>query len=52
MIGEADRINKLEKELTVTKVALADSMLAQRCLEQLINEVNIEYKTDIKKTLV
>lgn len=49
MIGETDRIKQLEKELTEAKVALADSLLAQRCYELLINEVNREYQTDVKK---
>jgi transposase len=49
MIGETDRIKQLEKELKEAKVALADSLLAQRCYELLINEVNVEYKTDVKK---
>ena len=30
-------------------MALADSLMAQRCLEVLIEEANKEYKTDIKK---
>jgi transposase len=49
MIGEADRVKQLEKELNEAKVALADSLLAQRCYELLINEVNREYQTDVKK---
>ena len=49
MIGETDRVKQLEKELNEAKVALADSLLAQRCYELLITEVNREYQTDVKK---
>jgi transposase len=49
MIGEADRVKQLENELKEAKVALADSLLAQRCYELLINEINREYHTDVKK---
>lgn len=46
---ERDRIKELERQLKEAKVALADSLIAQRCLEQLIVEANKEYKTDLKK---
>lgn len=46
---EKDRIKSLEKELKKLKLALADSLLAQRCLEEVIKEADREYKTDLKK---
>lgn len=46
---EKDRVKQLEAEIKRLKLALADSMMAQRCLEVLIDEANKEYKTDIKK---
>ena len=46
---EKDRIKQLEEEVKKLKLALADSMLAQRSLEVVIDEANKEYKTDLKK---
>lgn len=46
---EKDRIKELEKEIKKLKLALADSLLAQRSLEVVIDEANKEYKTDLKK---
>ena len=46
---ERDRLKQLEAENKKLKMALADSLMAQRCLEVLIEEANKEYKTDIKK---
>ena len=46
---ERDRLKQLEVENKKLKMALADSLMAQRCLEVLIEETNKEYKTDIKK---
>jgi len=46
---ERDRLKQLEVENKKLKMALADSLMAQRCLEVLIEEANKEYKTDIKK---
>lgn len=46
---EKDRIKYLEGELKKAKLALADSLLAQRSLEVVIEEANKEYKTDLKK---
>jgi len=46
---EKDRIKKLEQEIKKLKMALADSMLAQKCMEVVIDEANKEYKTDLKK---
>jgi transposase-like protein len=48
-MNEKDQIKELQKQLRETKAALADSIVAQRCLEILIEEANKEYKTDIKK---
>lgn len=46
---EKDRIKQLEQEIKKLKTALADSVLAQKCLEVVIDEANKEYKTDLKK---
>ena len=48
---EKDRIKELEKQIQKLKIALADSLLAQRSLEVLIEEANKEYKTDLKKNV-
>lgn len=47
---EKDRIKALESEIKKLKLALADSLLAQRSLEVVIDEANKEYKTDLKKS--
>ena len=49
-MDEKDRIKQLEEEIKKLKLALADSMLAQRSLEVVIDEANKEYKTDLKKS--
>ncbi len=46
---EKDRIKHLEQEIKQLKLALADSVLAQRSLEVVIDEANKEFKTDLKK---
>jgi transposase-like protein len=48
-MDEKDRIKHLEQEIRKLKMALADSVLAQKCLEVVIDEANKEYKTDLKK---
>jgi transposase len=47
---EKDRIKQLEDEVKKLKLALADTVLAKRCLEVVIDEANKEYKTDLKKS--
>lgn len=47
---EKDRIKQLQEEIKKLKLALADSLLAQRSLEEVIEEANKEYKTDLKKS--
>ena len=47
---EKDRIKEMEKEIKRLKLALADSLLAQRCLEEVIKEADKEYRTDLKKS--
>jgi len=47
---EKDRVKHLEEQIKKLKLALADSMLAQRSLEVVIDEANKEYKTDLKKS--
>lgn len=47
---EKDRIKSLEEEIKKLKLALADSLLAQRSLEVVIDEANKMYKTDLKKS--
>ena len=46
---DKDHIKQLEQENAKLKVALADSLMAKRCLEVLIEEAEKEYKTDLKK---
>lgn len=46
---EKDRIKQLQEEIKKLKLALADSLLAQRSLEVVIDEANKEYRTDLKK---
>lgn len=46
---EKDRLKALEDEVKRLKLALADSLLAQRCLEEVIKEADKELKTDLKK---
>jgi transposase-like protein len=47
---EKERIKQLQDEIKKLKLALADSLLAQRSLEVVIEEANKEYKTDLKKS--
>lgn len=47
---EKDRVKHLEAEIAKLKVALADSLLAQRSLEVVIDEAGKAYKTDLKKS--
>jgi transposase len=47
---EKDRIKQLHDEIKKLKLALADSLLAQRSMEVVIEEANKEYKTDLKKS--
>jgi transposase-like protein len=48
-MDEKDRLKKLEEENKALKQALADSIIANRCLETLVEEANREYNTDLKK---
>ena len=47
---EKDQIKKMQEEIVKLKLALADSLMAQKCLEGVIDEANKEYGTDLKKT--
>jgi transposase-like protein len=47
---EKDRVKKMQEEISKLKMALADSLMAQKCLEGVIDEANKEYGTDLKKT--
>jgi transposase len=49
-MDEKDRLKQLEDEVLKLKLALADSLLAQRSLEVLIDEANKAYNTDLKKS--
>jgi transposase-like protein len=49
-MDEKDQVKKMQEEIRRLKVALADSLMAQKCLETLIDEANKEYGTDLKKT--
>lgn len=48
-MDEKDKIKKLEDEINALKAALADSIVANKCLETLVEEANKEYGTDLKK---
>jgi len=47
---EKDQIKKMQEEILKLKLALADSLMAQKCLEAVIEEANKEYETDLKKS--
>lgn len=49
-MNEKDRVKDLESQVKELKIALADSLLAQRCLESLVSVADKEYKTDLKKS--
>jgi transposase len=48
-MDERNRLKQMEEELKAVKVALAESLMKNRCLEILIDEANKEYDTDLKK---
>lgn len=48
-MDEKDQLKSLQEEVKRLKLALADSMLAQRCLEVVIDQANKTYQTDLKK---
>ena len=43
---ERDKVKELENKVKELKLTLADSLLAQRSLEAVIERANMEYKTD------
>jgi transposase len=47
---DKDQVKKMEEEIRKLKLALADSLMAQKCLETVIDEANKEYGTDLKKS--
>lgn len=49
-MGERDRTKELENQVKELKIALAESVIAQRCLESLIAQANENYQTDLKKS--
>ena len=51
MKGEKDRVKELETEIKKLKIALADATLQKHALETLIDIVNENYHTDVKKNL-
>ena len=50
-MDEKDRIKQLEEENKKLKLALADSTMAQRCLEEVIAQADKLYKMGLKKKL-
>jgi transposase-like protein len=48
-MDEKRRLKELEQENRRLKMALADSIVANKMLETLIDVANDEYKTDLKK---
>lgn len=51
MKGESDQIKQLQKELLATKVALADAVMVNKILEDLVGKANEIYDTDFKKNI-
>jgi transposase-like protein len=49
MRSEDDKLKQLEAEIRRLKIALADATLANDVLETLIDVVNEQYQTDVKK---
>lgn len=49
MKGEKDRVKDLETEIKRLKMALADATLENKVLETIIDMVNENYDTDVKK---
>ena len=49
--GEKDRVKELEAEIKKLKIALADATMEKHTLETLIDIVNENYQTDVKKNL-
>ena len=47
---EKDQVKKMQEEIRRLKIALADSLMAQKCLETVIEEAGREYDTDLKKS--
>ena len=47
---EKDQLKKMQDEIRKLKLALADSLMAQKCLETVIDEANKAYETDLKKS--
>jgi hypothetical protein len=50
-MDEKDRIKELEKQIKELKLKLADSVMGEHILEEVIKEANRMYKTDLKKRL-
>jgi len=48
-MDEKNRFKQLEEENKKLKLALADTIIANKMLETLISVANEEYKTDLKK---
>jgi transposase-like protein len=50
-MDERDRIKELEEQVKKLKIALADSVMAKRCLEVVIEEGDKQYNMGLKKKL-
>jgi transposase-like protein len=50
-MDERDRIKQLEEEVKKLKIALADSLMAKRCLEVVIEEGDKQFNMGLKKKL-
>jgi transposase-like protein len=50
-MDEKDRIKELEKQIKELKLKLADSVMGEHILEEVIKEANRMYNTDLKKRL-
>jgi transposase len=51
MKGEKDELKALQAEIKKLKIALADATMEKHALETLIQIVNENYQTDVKKNL-
>ena len=49
-MDQKDQVKKMQEEIRKLKLELADSLMAQKCLEEVIREAGKEYGTDLKKS--
>lgn len=49
MMGEADRLREMEKEILKLKAALADAYMQRDCAEEVVRQASKIYGEDLKK---